>query len=157
MKITKHIIFAFFFLGIIGCGNGPRYTKTQSIPNGQWNYESPLVYDFDVTSTEVLNDLFFSINFGTDFGYQNIYVKIVTEYPTKATIEDVISLNLTNGAGSFLGDCNSSTCTTDILLQENFRFTETGKHTIKIYQESREDTLQSVFGGELRIFEKIKV
>lgn len=156
MKITRHILFTFFCLGIIGCGNGPKYSKNQTIPNGQWEYENPLIYDFEIESKDVLNDLFFSINYGTDFGYQNIYVKIITEYPTKESIEDIVSLNLTNGAGSFLGDCNSSKCTTDILLQENFRFTEKGKHRIKIYQHSRDEKLESVFGGELKLFEKSK-
>lgn len=156
MKITKHILFTLFCLGIIGCGHSPKYSKKQTITNGQWEYEDPLIYDFDIESAEVLHDLFFSIKFGTDFGYQNLYIKIITEYPTKESIEDVVSLNLTNGAGSFLGDCNSSSCTTDILLQESFRFMETGKHTIKIYQHSRDAILESVLSGELKLFEKVK-
>ncbi len=156
MKITKHILFTLFCLGIIGCGNNPKYSKNQTIPNGLWEYENPLTYDFEVGSTEVFHDLFFSIKFETDFDYQNIYVKIITEYPTKESIEDIVSLNLTNGAGSFLGDCNSSTCTTDILLLENFKFMEAGEHTIKIYQHSRDTILKSVIGGELKLFEREK-
>lgn len=156
MKITKHLAFILFTLLVISCGDSPKYSKDISIPDGKWTYENPLIYDFEVESTEVLNDLFLSIKYGTDFGYENIYVKIVTEYPTKETTEDVLSLNLTNGSGSFLGDCNSSTCTTDILLQERFRFEEKGKHTIKIYQHGRDAILEPVFGGELRIFENVK-
>ncbi|MFT6333431.1 MAG: gliding motility-associated lipoprotein GldH [Saprospiraceae bacterium] len=156
MRITKHIVFIFFCFGIIGCGGEATYSKNQSIPKGQWKHESPLTYDFDVESTEVLNDLFFSLKYGTDFGYQNIYVKIVTDYPTQESMEDIISLNLTNGTGSFLGNCHSSTCTIDILLQENFRFKEKGKHTIRIYQNSRDEKLEAVLGGELKLFEKVK-
>ena len=156
MRITKQIVFIFFCFGIVGCGAGAKYSKNQSILDGQWKHENPLTYEFDVESTEVLNDLFLSLKYGMDFGYQNIYVKIVTDYPTKATIEDIVSLNLTNGSGSFLGNCNNSTCTTDILLQENFRFKEIGKHTIRIYQHSRNAVLQSVFSAELKLFEKAK-
>ena len=154
MRITKLIVFIFFCLGVMGCGSGAKYSINQSIPKGEWKHDNPLTYNFEVESTETLNDLFLSLKYGTNFGYQNIYVKIVTDYPTKESIEDIVSLNLTNGTGSFLGNCNNSTCTTDILLQENFRFNEKGKHTIRIYQHSRNAELKSVFGGELKLFEK---
>lgn len=156
MRITKLAILIFFCLGIMGCGGRAKYSKNQSIQKGEWKYDDPLTYDFEVESTETLNDLFLSLKYGTNFGYQNIYVKIVTDYPTKESIADIVSLNLTNGTGSFLGNCNSTTCTTDILLQENFRFKEKGKHTIKVYQNSRKEKLESVFGGTLKLFEKIK-
>jgi gliding motility-associated lipoprotein GldH len=156
MRITKLIVFAFLGFGIMGCGGSAKYSINQSIPAGLWKYDNPLTYNFEVETTETVNDLFLSLNYSTDFEYQNLYVKIVTDYPTKESIEDIVSLNLTNGAGSFLGNCNRSTCTIDILLQENFRFNEKGKHTIRIYQHSREAELQSVFGGELKLFEKAK-
>lgn len=156
MRIIKLIVFIFFSCLIMGCGNGAKYSKNQSITNGLWKHDNPLTYDFEVESTETLNDLFLSLKYGTNFGYQNIYVKIVTDYPTKESVKDIVALNLTNGSGTFLGNCNSSTCTTDILLQENFRFKEKGKHTIRIFQHSRNAELQSVFGGELKLFEKTK-
>ena len=156
MRITKLILFAFFGFGIMGCGGGAKYSINQSIPAGLWKYDNPLTYNLDIESTETSNDLFLSLHYGTDFGYQNLYVKIVTDYPTKESIEDIVSLNLTNGSGSFLGNCNSAKCTIDILLQENFRFSEKGRHTIRIYQHSREAELPSVFGAELKLFEKAK-
>jgi gliding motility-associated lipoprotein GldH len=156
MRITKLVVFIFFCCAFVGCGSGAKYSKNQTISDGVWKHDSPLTYDFEVESTETLNDLFLSLKYGTNFGYQNIYVKIVTDYPTKESIEDIVALNLTNGSGTFLGNCNSSTCTTDILLQENFRFKEKGKHTIRIFQHSRNAELQSVFGGELKLFEKAK-
>lgn len=153
MKITTSLLFIVSIFLLIGCGDGPKYSEKISITEGKWTYKTPLVYSFDVNSSESLHDLFFSLTYGANFGFQNIYVKIITEYPSSDSTEDVVSLNLTDGSGTFLGDCNSSKCTIDILLQEKFRFKETGKHTISIYQHSRENELNSVFSGELKLFE----
>lgn len=156
MKSLKYIVFIFAAFGILSCGDGATYSEKQSIPQGIWTYESPMVFSFDVASSDVLNDLVLSLDYDTGFGYQNLYVKIITEYPSQESTEDIVSLNLTDGRGSFKGDCSGSACTTDILLQESFRFKEAGKHTIKIYQNSRENELKSITGGTLNLFEKQK-
>jgi len=153
MKRAIPFLLLILIVGLSGCGNDASYSEKESIPKGAWTYENPLVYQFDVKSSETLHDLFFSLTYGVDFGYQNLYVKIITEYPNQPSIEDVVSLNLTNGAGSFLGSCNGSNCTTDILLQEKFRFKESGSHKTTIYQHSREEILQGVFAGELKLYE----
>ncbi len=154
MKSFMYTIIVFFLFCMVGCGDGASYSETQSIPDGIWKYEEPMVFSFDVSSPDIVNDLVLSLAYGTGFGYQNLYVKIITEYPSKKIIEDIVSLNLTDGRGSFKGNCSGSTCTTDILLQESFRFKEIGNHTIKIYQHSRESELQSITGGTLKLFQK---
>jgi gliding motility-associated lipoprotein GldH len=93
-----------------------------------------------------------SMTYGLDFDYQNIYVKIETHYPSGELTEDILSLNLTDGMGIFLGDCNSSKCEIDILLQEKFKFKEKGEYTITIIQNGREENLEEIYGAELQLF-----
>ena len=149
----KSFLFCLSVLLLIGCGEGPLFSKKVSIPEGGWTYESPLTYNFDINSSESQHDLFLSLTYSQSFGYQNVYVKIITEYPTLETVEDIVSLNITNSSGTFLGDCNSSECKIDILLQEKFKFKETGNHIIKIYQHSRENELTGIYAAELKLFE----
>jgi len=136
----------------VSCDQGAIYSETVDLPEGKWTYENPLIYSFDVESSDSFHDLFLSLAYGQDFRYQNIYVKIKTDYPTSESVEDIVSLNLTDGVGTFLGDCSSSKCVIDILLQEKFRFKEEGKHTISIYQHSRENVLNDIYSAELKLF-----
>jgi len=156
MKPFNYVVLFFVLSFMTSCGDGSTYSERQSISQEVWTYDAPMVFSFDIASSDILNDLILSLEYSTDFGYQNLYVKIITEYPSQGSTEDIVSLNLTDGRGSFNGDCSGSKCTTDILLQENFRFKETGNHTIKIYQNSRESELKSISGGTLKLFEKQK-
>ena len=150
--MKRVLILSFFlFTMLTSCGDRPDYSKFIAI-NGDWTFDNPLVYSFDIDSPEEVYDLFLRLKYSTDFGYQNIYVKITTEYPAGEPTEDVVSLNLTDGSGSFLGDCNSSSCEIDILLQEKFKFKQPGSHKITISQNGREANLSGVQSGELKLY-----
>lgn len=143
-------------ISFIGCGDSPVYSKYLSVEE-PWKHESPLQYEIDIKSETEYYNLVLALSYGTDFGYQNLYVKITTEYPNKSTAEDIVSFNLTDGSGSFLGDCNSSKCVADIFLQENFRFQSSGKHIIRIYQNSRDPELEGIIGAEMKLLKAVKV
>ena len=155
MRLVHFLSIALLFILIIGCNERPLFSKKIDI-EGTWNYDNKLTFPIEVDNLELEYDLILSLTYGTDFGYQNIYVKILTQYPSGNETEDILSLNLTDGAGIFLGDCNSSKCEIDILLQEKFKFKENGDHVITIVQNGREENLESVYGAEIKLFNAIK-
>ena len=146
------IIFSLLLVVLIsGCSEKPLYSEKVDI-NGNWNYSDKLSFPFEIDQLDLAYDMIFSLTYGVDFGYQNIYVKILTQYPNGEETEDILSLNLTNGTGIFLGDCNSSKCKIDFLLQEQFKFKEKGNYIITIIQNGREEKLDDIFGAELKLF-----
>jgi len=151
MRISKIVAFALTLAFITGCKQQPVFTKKIEI-GGNWNYSNELSFPMDIDQLDETYDLILSLTYGTDFGYQNIYVKIITEYPSGKMVEDILSLNLTNGLGSFLGDCNPSKCEIDILLQEKFKFNEAGQYVIRIIQNGREENLKNIFAAELKLY-----
>ena len=150
------IIFSLILIVLISaCNEKPIFSKKIAI-EGNWNYSNQLSFPFEIEQLDFTYDMIFSLTYGVDFGYQNIYVKIITQYPSGKETEDILSLNLTDGVGIFLGDCNSSHCQIDILLQEQFKFKEKGKYSITIIQNGREENLEQIFGAELKLFNKSK-
>jgi len=151
MRFLYIIICALLFTSIIGCADRPVFSEKISL-DGKWSYENELSFPFEIDNLDLTYDLVLSLTYGRDFGYQNLYVKITTQYPQGKIDEDVLSLNLTNGSGIFLGDCNSSKCEIDLLLQEKFKFNEAGKYTITIYQNGREEKLDNIYAAELKLY-----
>lgn len=151
MRFLNVIIAALLVISLIGCGESPVFAKKIKL-DGKWSYNEKLVFPVDVENLDHTYDLILSVTYGTDFGYQNIYVKITTQYPSGKEDEDILSLNLTNGSGIFLGDCNSSECEIDLLLQEKFKFNEEGQHVIIIEQNGRTENLENVFAAELKLY-----
>lgn len=154
MRFKIFIAVLFVTLCMMGCKEQPTFSKSISI-DGTWSYSNELVFPFQISDTETYYDLILGLTYGSDFGYQNIYVKITTKYPDGNEVEDILSLNLTDGAGTFLGNCSSSKCDIDILLQEKFKFRSSGDYTITIIQNGREEHLDKVFAAELKLY-KVK-
>lgn len=151
MRFIYIVVFSLFTMLISSCGEKPVFSKKVDIDGG-WSYANELQFPIDIDQLDQTYDLIFSLTYGTDFGYQNIYVKIITQYPSGKEEEDILSLNLTDGAGLFLGNCSSSKCEIDLLLQEKFKFNEKGKYVITIIQNGRKNNLEGVFGAELKLF-----
>jgi len=151
MRFIYIVVLSLFAVLMSSCGEKPVFSKKIEI-DGNWGYINELQFPINVDNLDKTYDLIFSLIYGTDFGYQNIYVKIITQYPSGKNEEDILSLNLTDGAGLFLGNCNSSKCEIDLLLQEKFKFNEKGEYVITIIQNGRKDNLEGVFGAELKLF-----
>lgn len=151
MRYFSIIICVLLVISIIGCAEKPVFSKKINL-EGNWAYENALTFPFDIDNLENTYDLILSLTYGRDFSYQNIYVKIETQYPEGKKDEDILSLNLTNGSGVFLGDCNSSKCEIDLLLQEKFKFKESGKYVITIHQHGRNPNLDEVYAAELKLY-----
>lgn len=151
MRLINIISFLLLIFIISGCTDRPMYAKKMKI-DGVWSYDNKLDFPIEIKQLDLTYDLILSLTYGRDFGYQNIYVKIFTKYPGGKIVEDILSLNLTDGSGIFLGDCNSTKCEIDILLQEKFKFKEEGDYTISIHQNGRDENLDNIFGVELKLF-----
>lgn len=137
------------------CGPKPMYEKTVET-GGTWTYGDPMVFDIEVTDTDTFYDMVLDLNHESDFGYQNIYVKIDTDFPVKEDTEDVVSLDISDGKGSFLGNCSGGTCRVEILLQKSFRFENPGKHIVTISQYGRTEDLNGVNNATLSIIPLVK-
>ncbi len=151
MRFLNIVVCTLLIILFIRCEEKPFFAKKLSMENN-WSYSNELSFPIKIDRLDQTYDLILSLTYGTDFGYQNIYVKIITQYPSGKKDEDILSLNLANGAGLFLGDCNSSKCEIDLLLQEKFKFNEKGKYVITIIQNGREENLEDVYAAELKLY-----
>ncbi len=151
MRFLNIIGLLLFVLLFNSCGEKPIFAKKINI-EGSWSYSNELSFPFEIENLDKTHDLVLSLTYGLDFSYQNVYVKIITQYPSGKQDEDILSLNLTNGQGIFLGDCNSSRCEIDLLLQEKFKFNEKGDYIITIIQNGRKDNLENVHAAELKLY-----
>lgn len=151
MRFLHIVLFSLSLILFTGCGEKPIFAHKIEL-DGNWHYDNKLIFPLEIDQLDLTYDLVLSLTYGQEFGYQNIYVKIMTQYPNGKQDEDVLSLNLTNGQGLFLGDCNSSKCEIDLLLQEKFKFNEAGKYVITILQNGRVENLENIYAAELKLF-----
>ncbi len=151
MRALLFLISCIFLL----CSCGPKtiYSKKVDFNQGSWNYDQVANFEFSIIDTVTVYDLVLNINHDIDFSNQNFYVKFYTKAPSQKVIEDVVSMELANQYGQWNGNCGSSNCEVEILLQGKTKFKALGEYSIDIEQFNRNENLKSINSIELKLIE----
>ena len=127
------------------CGNrGTLVRESWSFSDGQWRSGDAKSITMTVDDTSKVYRIDLDLKHGPDYGYQNLYVRTVTKYPSGKEVTAVTSLELAEKSGEWSGDCGGSTCTISLPLQAKFTFPETGTYTWAIEPYMRMDTVSGI-------------
>ena len=76
---------------------------------------------------------------------------VQTQFPDSTQIDDVISLDLADKMGKWVGDCGSEKCKAIFQIRKDFSFNQIGDHNLKFQQHSRTDSLLDIHSLGLRL------
>lgn len=154
MKHILHLSILFIFL-LTSCGPNVIYEQSHLIGDS-WSYENTIDFNFEIDTPEKEYDLLLTVVHDADFGYQNIYTKIKTTYPTEEEFVTPLSIELANKMGSWLSKCDSEVCTLHLLLRDDIKFKDLGEYKISFIQDTREADLQGIQSIGLSLIETEK-
>lgn len=138
-------------LGFTACQNDYFYDQTVNPEAETWRYDQPAQFDFTIQDTSIRYDFLLDIKHREDFSYQNLYTEIITQFPDSTSQDDVVSLELADKLGLWVGDCRKGYCSLTIALQEQARFAIPGDYSLRLEQFTRTDSLPGVAALRLRI------
>jgi gliding motility-associated lipoprotein GldH len=140
-----------YFIAILSgflsaCGPDYIYEKEYAVPDQGWTYEDSLVFSVDIEEkdTSRLYNLYLEIEHSTDFGFQNLYTRIHTGFPDGKRLSKVLSLELAEMAGIWLGKCRRDRCTLLIPIQQRTYFGAPGLYTFTLEQYMRQSPAEGV-------------
>jgi gliding motility-associated lipoprotein GldH len=143
MRLLHLIVPAALMLS--ACGDrGTLVRESWTFSDGQWLSGDAKSVSMTVDDTAKVYRIDLDLKHGTDYGYQNLYVRTVTTYPSGKTVSSVTSLELAEKSGEWAGDCGGSTCTISLPLQAKFTFPETGTYAWAIEPYMRTDTVSGI-------------
>lgn len=131
-------------LFLTACGPSYLYQETRDLPDVGWTYADSLSFDFTIDDTLSIYNLNVTVDHGTDYPYQNLYVRLHTRFPDGQRLTEQVSLELAGKAGNWLGDCDSEDCSLLIPIQTDAYFNQAGNYRLTIQQFMRRDTLAGV-------------
>jgi gliding motility-associated lipoprotein GldH len=129
---------------LASCGPSFVYEKQYDIPEGQWAYEDTLRFDFAIEDTLALYNLYLEVEHSDGFGFQNLYTRLHTQFPSGQRASKTLSLELSSKEGLWLGRCGKQQCRLRIPIQEGAFFNEPGPYAISIEQYMRQSPLPGV-------------
>lgn len=132
-----------FVLAVFGVGCGPDVLFEQSMPVAEtgWAYADSLDFSFEIADTTKVYDVILEVEHSEDYGFQNLYVKTNTVFPSGKTDKQVLSLELANKVGFWLGKCSGGNCHLRIPIQQKIFFPEKGTYHFHMEQFMRQSPL----------------
>ncbi|MCB0664643.1 MAG: gliding motility lipoprotein GldH [Saprospiraceae bacterium] len=141
----KIILSGLLFLILLeSCSDQHFYSEREDIENGSWNYQDTLSYAVDIRDTVDRYDIGLKLQHSKEYGFENLYIKILTHFPDGRNLSQTLSLDFADHTGRWYGDCRGDVCTLVAILQNNAMFDQLGLHRFQIVQYMRTDPVQGI-------------
>ena len=142
---------------LMACSDSPLTEASWKTSDGSgWTSEDKLTLNFDVQDSTARHDLILKIEHSVDYSWENLYIQVGNVTPDMDTMITPVSLELANKKGQWQGDCSSSSCSAEIVLQEDFFFQQLGSYTIWAEPFMRVNPIPDVKSVSLAIYPSTK-
>lgn len=138
-------------LGAGGCGESFVWEQEYALPETGWRWADTLFFSFDIADTSRVYDMLLELDHTTEYPFQNLYVRIHTSWPDGSTRTDLLSLEMADRQGRWLGDCGGRRCRLRILVQQQIFFPQVGTYRLAIEQYTRRNPIEGVEAVALRL------
>ena len=148
----KYIFIGFIFL-LAACDSSRVYEDYVDLKEAFWHADSIKSFEFDIEDTTRRYSLYATFRNASSYPFYNLYYQYsLTDSLDSLIIEELKEVEFFNPKtgepyGSGLGDMFDHKVT----LQEDFRFSKTGLHAIKLQQFMRRDTLPFIMSVGARV------
>ena len=142
--MKRILIFLGLAFSVLGCGPNVLFENPVTIPETGWTYADSVDLSFEIKDTARVYDIFLEVDHLDAYGFQNLYVKTRTVFPSGKTDLQVLSLELADKIGFWLGKCSGGNCHLSIPIQQQIFFPETGKYTFHLEQNMRQSPIAGI-------------
>lgn len=144
MRLFKFIFGGVLLAFLAACSTDVVYQKTETVAEEGWKYTHPFSFTYNVTDTNALHNLIFDVRVTPDYGYQNLWLYIETNWPDGSVYFDSVNCPMAYPTGEWIGNGVGDLIDTPVLLRQKFKFDQLGDVTIKIKHGMRHEVLPHV-------------
>lgn len=138
----------------LSCDRNTLFSENYRIDDRQWSMYDPARYTCTIGDTVSTFNIDLSVRTSTDYPYRNMYLFIVTTFPSGTTVTDTLQAMITNERGMWLGRGAGDLRELTIPYKSNVFFPEEGEYYFTIIHGMRDTILKGVYDMGIRIFLK---
>ncbi|MEO6220223.1 MAG: gliding motility lipoprotein GldH [Ginsengibacter sp.] len=150
MKIIAPILLLILLAS--SCIKIDQFEKTSQIPSRQWFYRNIPGFTFNITDTAALYNIYIVLRHTDAYSYNNIWLRLGTQFPGDSMYFQNINLILANDAkgweGAGMGDIFE---VRKNISQGPVPFKKTGDYIFSIAQIMRENPLENILNVGVRV------
>ena len=141
---------------LLSCSPESFFDQELAVDPDTWEYNQSHDFEMTILDTTKIYDMHLTLSHGESYAYENLYLKIITEFPTIEHREESLNIQMADKAGNWIGNCKSGNCKLKVYLLENFRFPEEGDYNFSFEQYTRDSVLTDIQALQLTLYEKPK-
>jgi gliding motility-associated lipoprotein GldH len=126
------------------CNHGIQYSENQRIGEGGWNMYDPAKFACNVDDSVMTYDIRLSLRTTTDYPYRNIYLFMVTTFPSGTLVTDTLQAMVADEKGRWLGKGTGNIRELTVPFKSNVWFPETGEYHFRVMHGMRDTVLHGV-------------
>jgi len=152
MRYSFLVILAFAMLtGLSSCDSSKVYEEFVEIDAYTWDMNSPVRYEFEITDTVALHNVYINVRHANQYPYSNLWLFIDSWAPSGQKAVDTLECVLADDHGKWLGSGLGDIWDTQILWKKNVRFASPGKYHVEYKQAMRTEQLVGIMDMGLRV------
>jgi len=124
---------------LVSCSRGIVYSHMTPIPSGEWHMDSAMHFDYMITDTAAAYQVLVYVRHTERYPYQNMWLFVGDSMHC-----DTIEFYLADDRGQWLGERHHGFMEMPVLLEENYRFPDTGRYHLDIKHGMRDSLLRGV-------------
>lgn len=138
-------------LAVTSCDNHTVYSDSHRIGDEKWSMYDPANFVCSIDDTITTCDIVFSLRTSTDYPYRNMYLFIVTSFPSGTTVTDTLNATVTDEKGRWQGKGAGDLRELTIPYKSNVFFPEKGEYHFRVIHGMRDTVLKGVYDIGMRI------
>jgi gliding motility-associated lipoprotein GldH len=155
MKTASRIIFLPALTVIVlltSCGRNTMYNDIVKMEDTEWSMYDPANFACTVNDTIRSYNVNLSVRTSTDYPYRNLYLFVITTFPSGTTLTDTVQGMLTDEKGEWLGKGAGDIREAVIPYKSNVFFPEAGEYHFRVIHGMRDTVLTGVYDIGMKIF-----
>ena len=142
---------ALITVATLSCDRTTLFSDSYTIEEKKWSMYDPAKFACTVEDTTTAFDIKFSLRTSTDYPYRNIYLFIVTSFPSGSTVTDTLHAMVADEKGSWLGKGAGDLRALTIPYKSNVFFPEKGEYHFMVLHGMRDTVLKGVYDVGMKI------
>ena len=156
-KNSLYTVALLVLLGISsGCGRNTLFTGTRLMTDEQWSMYDPATFHCTVNDTISAYDVSFSVRTSTEYPYRNLYLFVVTSFPSGTSLTDTVQYAVANEKGEWLGRGAGDIREITMHYKTNVYFPEKGEYYFRVIHGMRDPVLKGVYDFGMKISKRKK-
>jgi gliding motility-associated lipoprotein GldH len=135
----------------VACDRSIHYSENFRIDKGEWSTYDPAKYACIIDDTVMTYNLELSMRTSTEYPYRNIYLFILTTFPSGTSVTDTLHAMVTDEKGRWLGKGTGDLRELTIPYKSNVYFPEPGEYHFRVIHGMRDTILLGVYDMGMKI------